>query len=137
MIIDGSKSGRAIGGYKDLIAWQKSMDLVVAVYKVSARFPREERFGLISQVRRAAVSIPSNIAEGYSRPSTLDYQRYLDIARGSANETETQLIAASRLRMAPADELASVINLTNEVQRILKGLVDSVGRSNKGNYRRG
>ena len=120
---------------KDLIAWQKGMDLVVAVYRVSARFPAEERFGLTSQVRKAAVSIPSNIAEGYSRPGKADYQRFLDIARGSANETETQLMAASRLKMAGADDLMGVIELTNEVQRILKGLVDSVGRSNKGNDR--
>jgi four helix bundle protein len=128
-----NRNTKALGGYKDLIAWQKGMDLVVSVYRVSAGFPSEERFGLTSQVRRAAVSIPSNIAEGYSRPGKADYQRFLNIARGSANETETQLMAASRLKMAGADDLAPVIELTNEVQRILKGLVDSVGRSNKGN----
>jgi four helix bundle protein len=75
-----------IDGYKDLIAWQKGMDLVEAVYRLSAGFPREERFGLTSQVRRAAVSVPSNIAEGYSRPNRSDYVRFLDIARGSATK---------------------------------------------------
>ncbi len=114
-MVGENQNTKALGGYKDLIAWQNGMDLVVAVYRVSARFPPEERFGLTSQVRRAAVSIPSNIAEGYSRPGRADYQRFLDIARGSANETETQLIAASRLKMVGADELTRVIELTNEV----------------------
>ena len=73
MALGENRNTKALGGYKDLIAWQKGMDLVVAVYRVSARFPAEERFGLTSQVRKAAVSIPSNIAEGYSRPGKADY----------------------------------------------------------------
>jgi len=89
-----------IGGYKDLIAWQKGMDLVVAVYGLTKAFPSDERFGLTAQVRRAAVSIPSNIAEGYSRKGKRDYLRFLEIALGSANEVETQLMAAMRLGFA-------------------------------------
>ena len=121
-----------IEGYKDLIAWQKAMDLVEAIYRVTEPFPSEEKFGLTSQLRRAAVSIPSNIAEGYSRRSRSDYVRFLDIARGSANEIETQLLIAVRLRVADdEDQTGKVMELAMEVQRILKGLVDSLLRSER------
>jgi four helix bundle protein len=118
------------GGYKDLVAWQKSMDLVVAVYAASARFPSDERFGLTAQVRRAAVSIPSNIAEGYSRRTRPEYVRFLDIARGSANEVETQMIIAVRLGFPLPGDSQGILESVQEVQRILKGLVGSL-RSEK------
>ena len=121
--------------YKDLIAWQKAMDLVEAVYRVSGRFPAEERFGLTAQIRRAAVSVPSNIAEGYSRPGRADYIRFLNIARGSANEIETQLLIAERLGFMERDKLTGIVDLVQEVQRILKGLVSSLRSSNKTNVR--
>ena len=120
-----------IGGYKDLIAWQKAMDLVVAVYRLTAEFPREERFGLTAQARAAAVSIPSNIAEGYGRSSKREYMRFLGIARGSANELETQLLAASRLKLTRSPQTRSALELTNEVQRIVSGLIASLDRSPK------
>ena len=120
-----------IKGYKDLIAWQKAMDLVEAIYRLTQPFPSEEKFGLTSQLRRAAVSIPSNIAEGYSRRSRADYVRFLDIARGSANEIETQLLIAVRLHVAGEDQAAKVMEQAMEVQRILKGLVDSLLRSER------
>ena len=120
-----------IEGYKDLIAWQKAMDLVEAVYRASGRFPAEERFGLTAQIRRAAVSVPSNIAEGYSRPGRADYIRFLNIARGSANEIETQLLIAERLGFMEREKLTGIIDIVQEVQRILKGLVSSLRSSSK------
>ncbi len=124
-----------IKGYKDLIAWQKAMDLVEAVYRASRSFPAEERFGLASQIRRASVSVPSNIAEGYSRPGRNDYVRFLDIARGSANEIETQLLIAKRLGFVKREQLIGILDLVEEVQRILKGLVNSLRSSKKTNVR--
>ena len=120
-----------VPGFKGLIAWQKAMDLAVAVYCVTKPFPVEERFGLTGQVRRAAVKIPSNIAEGYGRRTKRDYLRFLDIARGSANEVETQLTLALRLGYGRKEDLEAVLTLTREEQRILTGLVDSLERSEK------
>jgi four helix bundle protein len=124
-----------IGGYRDLIAWQKGMDLVEGVYRLSAAFPREERFGLTEQVRRAAVSVPSNIAEGYAHASRAEYVHFLDIARGSANEVETQLLIAGRLGYVDDRRLVAAMDLVREEQRILQGLVDSVRRSPKRSFR--
>jgi len=126
-----------IDGYKDLIAWQKAMDLVESVYRSSSRFPPDERFGLTSQIRRAAVSIPCNIAEGYSRPSKADYIRFLEMARGSANEVETQLRIALRLGFVAAAQTADTMSLTKEIQRILKGLVDGLHRTRRSTARPG
>ena len=122
-------------GYKDLIAWQKGMDLIEEVYRLSAGFPSAERFGLAAQVRRAAVSIPSNIAEGYGRPGKADYIRFLDIARGSANEVETQLLVAERLRFVDVGQMKRAVDMVNEVQRVLKGLVDSIEKKRKTSFR--
>jgi len=124
-----------IGGYKDLVAWQKGMDLVEAVYRTSALFPADERFGLTSQVRRAATSVPCNVAEGYSRPSRSDYTHFLDIARGSANEVETQLLLAVRLGHVTSGQAKEALGLMLEVQRILAGLVKSLQKSDKRNVR--
>jgi four helix bundle protein len=124
-----------ITGFKDLIAWQKSMDLVESVYRLSAEFPAVERFGLTSQLRRAAVSIPANIAEGYGRTTRVEYVRFLDIARGSANEVETQLLIAVRLLFTPRAEAQRALDLCLEVQRILVGLVASLEASSKSRSR--
>lgn len=83
--------------FRQLIVWQKSMDLVEDVYKLTASLPTEEKFGLCSQMRRCAVSIPSNIAEGYNRSHLGDYLRFLSIAKGSAGELQTQLEISARL----------------------------------------
>jgi four helix bundle protein len=125
----------AIGGYKDLVAWQKGMDLVEVVYRLSARFAADERYGLTAQVRRAAVSVPSNIAEGYSRPNRSDYTHFLDIARGSANEVETQLLLAVRLGYVTNEQAKKALDLTLEVQRILAGLVKGLEKSQKRSIR--
>lgn len=83
--------------YKDLLVWQKSIDLVIEIYTVTSSFPSEEKFGLVSQMRRAAVSIPSNIAEGYARKNRKENAQFVNIAFGSGTELETQIIIAQRL----------------------------------------
>jgi len=83
--------------YKDLVVWQRSIEVVIEIYKVTRLFPKSELYGLSSQMRRAAVAIPSNIAEGYSRASRAEYMRFLQIAYSSAAELETQLLIAKQL----------------------------------------
>jgi len=117
-----------IKSYRDLVAWQKAIALCKHVYAISATFPRAERFGLISQIRRAAVSVPSNIAEGYGRRSTGDYVRFLNIARGSVAEMVTQLVIADELGFAAKDEVHSCIASAEEVDRIIFGLIRAVER---------
>ena len=112
--------------FKDLIAWQKSYELCRNVYLVSKEFPRSELFGLTSQMKRSALSIPSNIAEGYTRPSTNDYLRFLYIAYSSLAELETQLILATDLNYLPKDKSSEIKQSQMEVQRILLGLIKSL-----------
>jgi len=112
--------------YQELIAWQKAMDLVVLIYKVTACFPKEELFGLTMQVRKAAVSIPSNIAEGQGRQTTRDFLHFLSIARGSLQEVETQILIAERLNYLNAVQTEHVICLSSEVGRLTSGLVSSL-----------
>ncbi|MGH9872312.1 MAG: four helix bundle protein [Pyrinomonadaceae bacterium] len=114
--------------YQELIVCQKAMDLVEEVYKVTRRLPREEIYGLTSQVRRAAVSIPSNVAEGQGRRTTLDFLRHLSIAYGSLLEVETQILIASRLSYLPEGSCSDVMNLAAEVGRLLNGLMSSLER---------
>ncbi|WP_295585142.1 four helix bundle protein [uncultured Lamprocystis sp.] len=105
--------------YRDLIVWQKSMDLVTEVYRLTRGFPREELFGLTSQVRRAAVSIPSNIAEGQARQSTAEFRRFLSIAQGSRAEVETQLLIAVRLNYSTESDVQTAVSLLTEIQKML------------------
>src|SRR5262249_3823706 len=97
----------AVRNYRDLIAWQKAMDLVEVVYGLSTSFPREELYGLTSQIRRAAVSVPSNIAEGQGRWTTGEFLQFLGVANGSLREIETQLHIALRLKYVTQDEIDS------------------------------
>jgi four helix bundle protein len=115
--------------YQELIAWQKSMDLIEAIYKVSRDFPREELYALTSQIRRAAVSIASNIAEGQGRRTTSDFLRHLSIAYGSLLETETQLLIAQRLKYLTTSKVNEAMKQTAEVGRLLNGLMTSLTRS--------
>jgi four helix bundle protein len=112
--------------YSELIAWQKSMDLVESVYESTETFPRREMFGMTNQIRRAAVSVPSNIAEGQGRGTTQDFLRFLCIARGSLQELETQLLIANRLRYLTDEGKAELINRTTEISRIINGLIRSL-----------
>lgn len=113
----------AVQHYSDLIAWQKSMDLVVDVYEASEGFPPKEAFGLTNQLRRAAVSVPSNIAEGQGRGTTKDFLHFLHIARGSLQEVETQALIAGRLGFIRDEVRIALIAKTTEASRILNGLI--------------
>jgi four helix bundle protein len=112
--------------YRDLTAWQKAMDLVVHVYTATITFPKEELYGLTSQMRRAAVSIPSNIAEGQGRrTSNEEFNRYLSIALGSLCELETQTELSLRLKILDKSTATSLQKLSGEVGRLLNGLISS------------
>ena len=115
--------------FKKLNVWQKSIELVTSVYKISKSFPAEEKYGITSQITRAAVSIPSNIAEGSSRHSEKDYFRFLEIALGSAFELETQLIIIGKLEMINSKELVMILDETKTVQKMLSGLMSKLKRS--------
>ncbi len=112
-----------VKSYKDLIVWQKAMDLVELVYQATKTFPKEEIYGLTNQVRRAVVSVPSNIAEGQARQSSAEFKNFLSIARGSLAEVETQLLIAMRLGYLTQEQLASIMAVHQEVSKILPALM--------------
>jgi four helix bundle protein len=116
--------------YKDLVAWQESMDLVTATYRSTSGFPKEEQFGLTSQLRRAAVSIPSNIAEGQGRLSEKEFRYFLGQARGSLMEVETQLQIAQNLGHLQTGQTMELLKTCAEVGRILNGLLASICKPN-------
>jgi len=109
----------SVRNYKDLIIWQKSIELVIEVYFLTSKFPKSELYGLISQIRRAVVSIPANIAEGYGRRSTKEYSLACSISYGSALELETLLIISKKLKFATSDEFSKSENLLLEVLKML------------------
>jgi four helix bundle protein len=115
-----------IRSFQDLVVWQRGIELVEQVYKMTTTFPKDEVFGLRSQLRRAAVSIPSNIAEGQARHSTKEFLNFLSIARGSLAELETQLIIAGRLAYLKEEERTELLQRTAEVGRLLNGLIKSL-----------
>ena len=108
--------------HQKLEAWAKSIDLVVEVYKASARFPKEEMYGLTSQIRRAAVSVPANIAEGAGRQSTKEFAYFVSNAQGSASELETELILAHRLGYLSETLFAQLISNLDRIGRLITGL---------------
>lgn len=112
--------------YTDLIVWQKAMDLVQQVYQATKAFPKEEIYGLTNQVRRAAVSIPSNIAEGQARQSTAEFNNFLSIARGSLAEVETQLLIAARLNYLSQEQMIPIMALHQEVSKMLPALMSKL-----------
>src|SRR6266498_315908 len=114
-----------IRSYRDLRVWQQSMDLAETIYQVTKTFPDTERYGLISQLRRAAVSVASNIAEGHAR-SLGDYVRHLLVSSGSLSEMETQFIVSTRLGILPAAEAESLLQSCDQVGRMLGGLRKSL-----------
>ena len=112
-----------VSAYKELIVWQKSIELAKTVYAVSGRFPKEEQFGLTAQLRRAAVSVSSNIAEGSGRATRSEYARFLAIARGSCFEVETQLILCREIGFCAEQELVPAFALVREIGRMLNTMI--------------
>ena len=112
--------------FRNLKIWQKGMELVVDVYKISQILPNEEKYGLRSQITRAVVAIPSDIAEGSSRNSSKDFKRYLEISLGSSFELETQLLIAEKLNMIKNDQLSEIIDKLHEEQKMINGLINTL-----------
>jgi four helix bundle protein len=123
------EAAEEIRDYTDLLAWQRARRLVRRIYAATSGFPAAERFGLTQQVRRAAVSVASNIAEGYGRGSLQDYIRFLQMARGSLYEVQTQVILAEDLGFIAHDAARALGEEANECARLLQGLLKSLKKS--------
>jgi four helix bundle protein len=117
-----------VQSYRDLIVWKKAMSLVLDVYRNTQAFPKTETYGLVSQLRRAAVSVPSNIAEGQARLSPSEFKQSLGRARGSLMEVETYVLLAQELAYLERDQSENLLASSAEVGRILNGLLNSLGR---------
>ncbi|HEY3415393.1 MAG TPA: four helix bundle protein [Armatimonadota bacterium] len=113
----------AVKSYRDLEVWQKSMDLTVDCYRITGQFPKSETYGLASQLQRAAVSIPSNIAEGATRQHTTEFIQFLSVASASLAELETQIEIASRLEYVDSKKAQAIFERTKELGRMLSGLI--------------
>ncbi len=112
-----------MNNYKELIVWQKARMLVKSIYSLSTQLPSDEKFGLVSQIRRCAVSIPSNIAEGASRTSNKEFAYFLEIAYGSSFELETQLLLCSDIEFLPKDAVNLIISELQEIQKMIYNLI--------------
>ncbi|MER8968794.1 four helix bundle protein [Mesorhizobium sp. M0159] len=112
-----------IASYRDLIVWQQAMDLTVAIYQVTRTWPKDEIYGLTSQVRRAATSVPANIAEGYGGESRASYQQFLRIAQGSLKELETHLLIAQRVGITSREAVESLMPHSESVGKLLRLLI--------------
>ncbi len=117
-----------IESYQDLIVWQKAMDLAEQCYRLTKRFPRDELFGMTSQIRRASASIPANIAEGWGREGTREYIQFLRVAQGSLKELETHLILSQRVGLAAEAQVAPLLGLSAEVGKMTRSLIGSLQR---------
>ena len=122
-------SSEAIRGFRDLKVWQKSMDLVAEIYSLLKFLPHEEIYALSGQMKRAAISIPSNIAEGYGRYATKDYVRFLSIARGSKLELETQLEICIMLKYLQRSQTQKAFVLCSEVGKMLNSIIASINQN--------
>ena len=112
--------------YKELQVWHKAIDLVVEIYKISKLLSKEETYGISDQIRRSAVSIPSNIAEGQSRNSIKEFIQFLSIARGSLAELETQLLICIKVNMLSEDNITEAQNIITEIGKMIKGLMNKL-----------
>lgn len=112
-----------VKSYRDLIVWQKSVDLVTEVYKILRSFPEEEKFGLTSQIKRSCISIPSNIAEGYGRKYIKDYVRFLQISRGSLFEMQTQFQISINLGFTTEKQINTILETSVEIEKMLNTLI--------------
>lgn len=115
-----------ISSYKELIVWQKSFDLAKKVYRITESFPKSEVYGLTSQMRRAVVSIPSNIAEGFVRKHTKEFSQFISIAFGSGAELETQLLLSKELKFITEKEFSEVDSLLSEIMKMLNSLLSKL-----------
>lgn len=115
-----------MSSYKDLFVWQKSIQLVTDIYKLTKVFPKDECYGLVSQMQRAAVSIPSNIAEGNERNSAKEFAHFLSIARGSLAELETQIIIAEKLEYIKTNQSNNILSSCHEIGRMINGLITKI-----------
>ncbi|MBR5437514.1 MAG: four helix bundle protein [Clostridia bacterium] len=116
--------------YRDLLVWQKAMDLVEEIYKITLLLPNEELYGLSIQLKRAAVSIPSNIAEGYERNSTNDYLKFLSIAKASREVVETKLYICVRLKFIEKEDIDKAINICDEIKRMIIAMMKNMNNGN-------
>lgn len=120
-----------IQSYRDLIAWQKSIALVTDVYKLTSKFPSNEKYGLISQINRAAVSVSANIAEGWGRETPKSFLQFLRTSRGSLMEVQTLLEIARNVELISAEERAIIIAKSDEVSKIIQGLIKNIQKNIK------
>ena len=118
-----------VKSYKDLIVWQKSVDLSLQIYKITKNFPKEETYGIVSQMRRCAISIPSNIAEGSTRRGKSEYIQFLYISFASGAELETQLLIAKKLEYLPQSDFEKLNNLLQEIMKMLNSLIAKIKSS--------
>ena len=114
--------------FKELKVWQKSVELVTSIYQTTKVFPKEEQFGIINQIRRCAVSVPSNIAEGFGRNSDNDFKRFLSISKGSLYEFETQLEISYRLNYIGLSDFETLNSLAIEIDKMINGLIKSLNK---------
>ena len=112
--------------FRDLVVWQRAMQLTVSIYRLTSDFPREEMYGLTSQIRRSVVSIPCNIAEGQGRMSVGEFKQFLGIARGSNLEVQTQLEIARALKFGNSKQIDEAEKLSHEVGKMVHGLLESI-----------
>jgi four helix bundle protein len=109
--------------YKEFIVWQKAVELVTVIYSFTRNFPKDELYGLTNQIRRASISIPSNIAEGFGRNTRREFKRFLEISIGSLFELQTQLEISKKLQFLSEEEFNSVYSLTREIEAMLASLI--------------
>jgi four helix bundle protein len=112
--------------YRDLIVWQRSIEAVEKIYAITKEFPKVEEYVLINQIRRASISIPSNIAEGFGRQSTIEYKRFLKVSRGSVYELQTQLEIANRIGYITNESYRKIETITNEISKMLNSLIRKI-----------
>jgi four helix bundle protein len=115
-------TGQSVASYRDLLVWQKSMDLVVKSYELAKRLPSNETYGLATQIQRSAVSVPANIAEGYGRHHLGDYLHHVSVANGSLKELETHLLIGQKLSYFREDQIKPALQLSSETGRMLRAL---------------
>jgi len=122
---------KKVESFKDLIVWQKGIELVNEIYKVTKHFPKEELYGLTSQARRAAISIPTNVAEGWGRGTTKNYIQFLEISRGSLYELNTLIIISYNQEYISKETCDEIENRLNEIGRMLNALINKLENKNK------